>query len=243
MDVGVRLRRAAEQLNESLAREPTPETPTLGRDWRPSLVGVVAVVLVFVSALFLLARVSGVQPTDNPEVSELRPVSLGDPHVWPVVGLARQPSEVAIAFAIEVLGWESPSAWTESQADPSGPVWVRVSQAGGGSVPLDVLTEQASNGGRVLVEVRVAWGTPTSVRSLAPDESGSMIVLVGVGGAETADVTIRLASGQQMVLSVDRSDIARGRLALPEISDSTDVRTVLIRWLDDKKQVIAATSN
>lgn len=243
MDIDLRLRRAAEQLNESLAREPMPETPMLGRDWRPSLVGAVAVVLVFVSALFLLARVSGIQPTDDLEMSDLRPVSLGDTHVWPVAGRPGQPSEVAIAFANEVLGWESPSSWTESQADLSGPVWVRVSQAGGGSVPLDVLTEQASNGGRVLVEVRVAWGTPTSVRSLAPDESGSMIVLVGVGGAETADVTIRLTSGQQMVLSADRSDIASGRLALPEISDPTDVRTVLIRWLDDENQVIAATSN
>jgi len=242
MDADRALRNAGERMRDSLAQEPIPGAPRPRRNWRPALVAAVAAMLVIVGTLVLFAQ-PGVSPSASaPETSDLPPVSLGETHVWPERSRQGQPSELAVAFAKEVLGWQSPAAWPEAQVEASGPVWVRLSQEGVG-VPLDVLAVPASDGGRVLAEVRVAWGPTTSTRALSPDQPGSVIVLVGVSGAETAEVTMRLSGGRQIVLTADRSDIENGRFEVPDVSDPQEIRTVLIRWIDRENRVIAATSN
>ncbi len=242
MDADKALRNAAERMKDSLAREPIPEAPRPGCNWRPVLVGAVAAMLVTVGTLVLFARVGASPSASAPETSDLPPVSLGETHVWPETSRQGQPSELVVAFAKEVLGWQSPAAWPEAQVEASEPVWVRLSPERVG-VPLDVLTVPAPDGGRVLAEVRVAWGSTTKIRALSPDQPGSVIVLVGVGGAETAEVTMRLTGGRQIVLTADRSDIGNGRLEVPDVSDPQEIRTVLIRWIDGENRVIAATSS
>ena len=179
-------------------------------------------------------------PEPGAEVPTLLPVRLGDGQVWPEKPQLGRPTEIAIAFANDVLGWQSPSATELSVVDASGQVWVRLI-LNNDAVPIDVLTVPTSERGGVITQVQVAWGTATSVRSIEPDQPGSEIVLVGARGTVSADVTIRLADGKQLVVTATREDIGNGRVEIPQVSDPTDIRTVLIRYLNAKREVISAT--
>ncbi len=170
------------------------------------------------------------------------PVLLGENHVWPEGPRAGQPTEIATAFAVEVLGWETPSARGDPRADPSGPVWVRLSQEGIAAL-VDVLTVPAAGGGRVLVQIGVPWAKGIDLGMIEQGRPGSTISLIRVAGAETAELTIRLGSGSQVVVTADRNDIGNGRLEVRDISDPAEIASVLIRYVDSENRVIAATGD
>lgn len=179
-------------------------------------------------------------PTSGSEVSGLPPILLGASHLWPEEPFVGQPSDVAAAFAAEVLGWDSPSVNADPRADPTGDVWVRIAQEGVAEL-VDVLTVPAPTGGRTLSQIGVPWAKGVSVDTLGTGQPGSRIGLIRVRDAQVAEVAIRLGDGSQVIVMADREDIGSGWLEVPGIPDPREIRSVLIRYLDAENRVIAAT--
>jgi hypothetical protein len=113
-------------------------------------------------------------------------------HVWPEQPRDATPTDLALAFAVEVLGWEEENTGASegSEADPSGPVWVRLGTRVGFVEPTDVLTIPTSDGGRVIAEVTTAPTGPQvpslSVFPLPGQGSGSSVGLNRITEAAVA---------------------------------------------------------
>ncbi len=229
----------------------SPEPPDLSdlpstssrRRWRPALAAGFAfvIVLLVIGVVAALVR-SGSngdgasEDMDSVVVSSvMEPVALGDGHVWPEEPLRGSPTDVALAFAVEVLGWTDAVATPDPEADPNAPVLVRLQRPG--VAGLDLFTSPVGDEGRVLIQV----GMPSGHGAVEPGQlAGSRVFLAQVPGAEQADITIRDANGRLLILHADLDDLNQGVATTDDIPDAESIRTVLIRYRDGEGSVITA---
>src|SRR5665811_483320 len=175
--------------------------------------------------------------TPDPAGAGLRPIELGSGYVWPEQPGSFSPEELGAAFAVEVLGWDEATVERLPGADPTGPVWVQVRQPG--REPIDMLTAPHLGAGRVLHQI----GAPSSVGPAVPGEVGaSRFGLFQPSGATQAELTVLVDGGDtEVVFTADARDLARGRVETSEIPDASRILTVIVRYLDDNRDVVTAT--
>ena len=192
-------------------------------------------ILIGVAALIAACGTSVTQE----EPSALPLVRLGEGHVWPETPVDGSPTEVALAFASEVLSWDNATAIKDPEGDPSGPMWISL-QHDGAIEPVKVLTSPMTDLGRVLVQVGVPSAMGLIAGAIEPGEPGSAVSLPHINGAVAAHLTLRLSDGKQLVVETAPGDLEAGRVEIPNIEDPREIRTVLIRYFDDHDHVIAA---
>lgn len=223
---------------------------------RPWFVVVMAAVVVLVAvgggALLIGGAGDGAPTTPSqlgtPATAVLDPsgpaeVLLGDEHVWPKTPRPGTPFDIAEAFASEVLGWDDSLIYVDPDADPSGPVWVRLDPRFDVVELVDLLAIPHPDGGRVIAEVGTPWAHGASVFPAPGQVSGSSVGLLRVRTAATAEVNVRLTDGRQVVVAADmgRDGVIVNRVDIPEITDPASIASVLVRYLDEAGAVVAVS--
>ena len=229
----------------ALSPEP-PEVPVVDyfqehsegprRRWSPVRAFAATSIAVLAVGVVLVVLSLGGRDPDSSGVG-LRPIDLGSSYIWPEQPGSSSPEALGAAFAVEVLGWDKATVERLPGDDPAGPVWVQVNQPG--REPIDMLTAPHLGLGRVLHQV----GMPPTVGPAVPGETGSTrIGLIQPSGATHAQVTVRVrGSDTEVVLSADATDLARQYVETSEIPDSSNIVTVIIRYLDNNGDVLTAT--
>jgi len=241
MSIDGQLKLAAQQLNDDVAHQPVPATPTRQRSGRVPLL--VATAVAAVAAVVFVATLTSGDETEvatEPRATASAGVALGSSQLWPPTARHATPAEVANAFAREVLGWQPAGASVFEDGDATGPVWVRLVQPGVVEL-VDVLTVPDTDGNRVIIELGPPWALGMSVESIAPGEEGSRIGLIRVAGATEAQLNLLLDSGGTEPITATNLDIQAGRIDVATIADPATIRSVLVLYRDDRGQVIAAT--
>lgn len=168
--------------------------------------------------------------TSRTQTGEPPPVSLGIDHLWPALPQDETPSELAEAFATNVLGWQAiEDVW--ALPHPDDVTWVRIRRADSAAL-VDVLT-MPLDGKHVVVEA--GHGV-----NLGPSEVDSVkIGLAMVPRAREGEIIVRMADGSFLVETVtfDPANPAPVDAKLPQVEPSS-IRSVLIRYRDETGQVI-----
>jgi hypothetical protein len=228
---------------------------------RSLLAAAAAFVLVVASGLFLwwlrpvgpgTDVVNGTNQTpdafSSPGVVEL---AVGDV-LWPAGDTAGTPSSVAEMFAREVLGWNQATAAEVDRgvcvATPTGrgescwasSVAVTLTQPGVASLDLVMLPIGESNGNRLWSVLQAGPGYPTDRLARAP-ASGSRIPLPPVDDAMTADVTMRIAATDDVVVvAADPEALVSGFVDTNLVPDPGEVLSILVRYFDENEHAITA---
>lgn len=231
-----RARATYRRLMEAVGSDAAPLGPHRGTPdsarapWQVALVAVVVVLAVAAVPFWLLGP--GRHGADS--VSTQVPVEIGIAYVWPDGGWPGSAADVATAFATEVLGWPDVTPVPDLQADPDGPVWVRLLAPN--RQELSMLTVPLAAGDRAVLQI----GTPPSIElSAAGDGDGPWIALRPLLGAVTADVSIRLLDEPDAIgWRLDAAELD-GRVDQPDL-DPRLIATVLVRYRDAAGAVIAA---
>ena len=213
--------------------EPALPATRARSSWRIAAVAAVAVAVILAVPLALLDQRDG----ETTAPVSLTPVELGADHVWPDMPREGSPVDLAAAFAGEVLGWVDATTTAFGQADPTGPIWVRIEAPGRPN--LEVLTAPTPSGGRVVIQV----GSPLSIGADDPDDPEAWwIALQYVDGATSADASIRPVGREQTVMvDVGPAEIKAGRFELLDAVDIRSIGSLLVRYRDAAGNVIAAS--
>ena len=204
--------------------------------WSPAwafVAGFVAVIAVGVAMVALTTSRGGTDPAGV----GLRPVDLGLGHVWSDGSGSTSPEALGTAFATQVLGWDQATVVNKDNADPTGPVWIQISQRD--REPIDMATSPDPEAGRVSLQI----GEPSTIRAVIPGEpAGTRIGLVSYPGATRAEVTVRtFTSDTEVVFAAGSEELQAGYVDTAKIPDAGQVATVLVRYLDDNGGVVTAT--
>jgi hypothetical protein len=177
-----------------------------------------------VSTTTLPGAVCGAPAPDEPR--------LGLGYVWPEQPRAATPTDLATAFAVEVLGWTDATVIPDPEGVDSGPVLLHIQQPG--FAALDVFTSPSGDGDRVIFQV----GLPSAYGALEP------------AGAVLADVAVRATGdpdGGTSVFIASGADLAAGRIEItrlpsePEaILRAQNIGSSLVRYWNSAGCVITA---
>jgi hypothetical protein len=228
-----RLRRLFDAIeSDTTSLEPSRDAaPRSHGPWRVAVAAAAAVLIVAAIPFWILG------PGRDPAPASTRvPVEIGIEYVWPDGGWPGTAADVAVAFATQVLGWPQVTPVPDPQADPDGPVWVRLLVPGGSE--LSVLTVPRSADTREVLQI----GAPPEIwlSEAGAVDDGPWLALRMVEGAATADVSIRLLGVRDAVgFRLDAAELD-GQVDLPAI-DGRLIATVLVRYRDVAGTVIAAT--
>jgi len=204
------------------------------------------------TAIFLLVVVGGVlfnimsrPSTFAPSSTEpaaalsgpvLPPVQLGFDQLWPPRPTGSSVEVLAQQFAVDVLEWDS-TAITEFELDPEETPRVHIHQQGVEELVDAIFSSK--NSGTVITEVGPPWFMGVQVSPLDPD--GTRIHLLRIGDDVNSEVTVLLSDGAYVVVSktIDLGVIDSTFVDLPDVPPE-EVRSVLIRYVDEDGKVIAA---
>jgi len=126
--------------------------------------------------------------------------------------------------------------------DSSGPVWVRLAQAGGGEL-VDVLTLPGNDGTRAISEIGVPWATGISVDEIPQGQVGSRIELLHLANVVKAQISVRLENGTRETVTATDIDIRAGHVDTPQLADPGAIESIMALYLDETGRVIAATGS
>lgn len=225
--------------------------------------------LALTAAVFLVVLIGGLvidqltrsssEPTPDGTLGGpiLPEVQLAPDHLWPIDPSVLSPIELGVDFAAQVLDWNSPSGGAfpaanqrgEFQTDGSprlrGPEIaiedlsrVRIGQPGDDEELLDLIIGPIEDG-QIVTEVGPPWFMGVLIAPLDPE--GTRITLLRIGDDVTGEVTVLLSDGTKVVVSarIELGVVDSTFVDLPMVRPDS-VRSVLIRYVDENGNVIAA---
>ena len=209
---------------------------------RGPLVGALVLAAVLILGLGV-GLLQGPSPTTTAEIGAPPPassVALGDGHIWPETPSALSEIDLAVAFARELLGWET-AAGQAIQGDGSeSGTWVRVQR----NVPvevelLDVFVATLPDGGNVVMRVGTPWARGMDLVEVA---DGVRAPLLRIAGDLHAEGLLRLADGEYVFETAPVTVGGNPALFFPGI-DVGSVSSGLIRYLNQDGTVHAAVGD
>ena len=206
------------------------------------LVGAVVLVSVLIVG-FGIGLLQGPSPSTTVEAGApplLSSIALGEGHLWPEKPSELSEADLAVAFARDVLGWESAAGQLMQGEVSEAGTWVRVQR----NIPveeelLDVLVAPVPEGGNVVMQVGTPWARGMD---LTGEAGGLQTSLLRISGGLRAEALLRLESGDYLSGFAPVTVGGDPAISFPGV-DFEAVSSGLVRYLTEDGSVHAAVGD